>query len=328
MTVTAVIPTWNRIDLLESILTNLGNQARPPEQTIVVDNGSSDASAEFARGQGARVIRFAENRGFAVAVNEGIRKAKTDYVLIVNNDVLLRPDWLRVAMEVAEAGNEPFVCGKLLRPGNNEIDGSFDLVSRAMYAWRCGYGKPDGPRWSERRRIFWAPMTAALFHKRVFERAGFLDERFESYYEDVEFGLRCALQGVQGLYEPRMAATHMSKTTLGKSSRRVYFNTARNQLYIMAAHFPAATLRRLFWPILAGQALSVLAATKQRNLLAAIEGKWAGLQAWRSMRGKFQDDGAKVVEGILTESEREIRALQLETGVDIYWKIYFALTWL
>ena len=325
MTVAAVIPTWNRLDLLRSILANLQAQSRTPDQILVVDNGSTDGSADFAEAQGAAVIRFPENRGFAVAVNEGIRRALTDYVFIVNNDVVLRSDWLQVALRVAETDDAPFICGKLLRPGTSEIDGSFDLVSRAVYAWRCGYGKPDGLAWSQQRRIFWAPMTAALFHRRVFEQVGMLDTRFDSYYEDVEFGVRCALAGLQGIYEPQIIATHLSKTTLGKSSRRVYFNTARNQIYILSRHFPPATLRRLWWPIVAGQTLSLLAAAKQRNFIAALRGKWAGWRAWRSIRGTFAPGAVGALETILTRSEREIKALQQETGYDIYWKLYFAL---
>lgn len=333
MTVTAVIPTWNRADLLDSILNNLGGQTRPPDRICVVDNGSNDGSADLARAHGADVIKFSTNRGFAVAVNEGIAAAPPGWVFIVNNDVVLSRNWLEVALRSTSEMNAPFICGKLLRPQEGressstlrKLDGSFDLPSRAMYAWRCGYGKPDGSVWSERRRIFWAPMTAALYQKNVFDRVGLLDTRFESYYEDVEFGLRCALAGIEGLYEPALHATHGSKTTLGKSSRRVYFYTARNQLFILAKHYPAFTLRRFAWPILIGQFLSLVAAAKQRNLVAGLRGKWAALRAWSSLRGEFTPDRSPRLDAILLRSEREIQELQKITGYNIYWRTYFAL---
>src|SRR5581483_4238689 len=224
--VSAIVPTWNRADLLRSILANLTSQSRVPDQIIVVDNGSTDATQLVARKFGVDLVVFPENRGFAVAVNEGIRRASGDWVLIVNNDVVLEPDWLERLIGTAERENAPFAVGKLLRPNDlSEIDGSWDLVSRAAYAWRCGYGKRDGVIWSTSRRISFAPMTAALFRRSVFERIGVLETRFESYYEDVDFGVRCALAGLHGIYEPAAVALHMSKTTLGRSAARVYYLT-------------------------------------------------------------------------------------------------------
>ncbi len=324
--VSVVIPTWNREDLLRIILENLQNQLRPPEQIIVVDNGSTDNSRDVARQFGADLLAFPENRGFAVAVNEGIKQASGDWIFILNNDVVLQRDWIWQALQTAKDENASFIVGKLLRPnGKAEIDGSWDLISRAAYAWRSGYGKPDGPVWSTRRRVYSAPMTAALFHRGVFDRIGLLETRFESYYEDVDFGIRCALAGVTGVYEPAAVATHMSKTTLGKSSRRVYFLSARNQVLILAKYYSAKTLWRFAWPILIGQLLALLAAAKQRNFWAALRGKWAALKAWRHFRTSTDASSRRRIEAAFSDSEREIQSLQRQVGFDPYWKLYFSL---
>lgn len=319
-TVSAIIPTWNRADLLRSILSNLESQTRKPDEIIVVDNGSTDGTAVVLREFSVVPIVFRENRGFAVAVNEGILKASGDWVLIVNNDVVLEPNWLEVLLSSAERENAAFAVGKLLRPDSQQIDGSFDLISRAAYAWRSGYGKPDGPIWSQRRRIFFAPMTAALFRKAVFDQIGTLDTRFESYYEDVDVGVRCALAGLEGIYDPAAVARHMSKTTLGRSAARVYYLTARNQIFVIARYYSTKTLRRFAWPIFWGQLLSLFAAAKQRNFFAALRGKWTGLRRWHEFRAT--DDRA---EAIFQSSEREILDLQRSAGFDIYWRLYFTL---
>jgi GT2 family glycosyltransferase len=325
-TVSAVIPTWNRVDLLRTILENLQTQSEPPSQIVVVDNGSQDNSCDVARRFGVDLLAFPENRGFAVAVNEGIRHATGDWILIANNDVVLQRDWLAKALRAAREEEALFVVGKLLRPdGEDKIDGSWDLISRAAYAWRSGYGKPDGPVWSARRRVYSAPMTAALFHRSVFDRIGLLETRFESYYEDVDFGIRCALAGVSGVYEPSVVATHMSKTTLGKSSYRVYFLSARNQVLILAKYYSVKTLLRFAWPILVGQCLSLLAAAKQRNFIAALRGKWAALKLWRKFRTTADAMSRRQIEAAFSQSEREIQSLQKQVGFDPYWKLYFSL---
>jgi GT2 family glycosyltransferase len=323
-TVSAIIPTWNRADLLRSLLSNLSAQTRPPDQVITVDNGSTDATPLIAREFRVDLAVFPENRGFATAVNEGIGRAKGDWLLILNNDVVLEPEWLERLLASAEEENASFAAGKLLRTDDVQtLDGSWDLVSRAAYAWRCGYGRPDGAVWSVRRKISLAPMTAALFHRRVFEKIGLLETRFESYYEDVDFGVRCALAGLEGVYEPAAVAMHMGKSTFGRRDSRVMFLTARNQVLLLAKHYPTETLRRFAWPILVGQILAVLASMKQGHLLAAVKGKLDGLRQWSAFRDELKPSGE--IETTVSESELEIRKLQRQIGFDLYWRFYFGL---
>jgi GT2 family glycosyltransferase len=323
--VTAIVPTWNRADLLRSILTNLAAQTRPPDQVIVVDNGSTDATMLVARDFPVDFLAFPENRGFAAAVNEGVRRARGEWLLIVNNDVILEPEWLERLLRSAEEEHAPFAAGKLLRTYELDIlDGSWDLVSRAAYAWRCGYGRQDGEIWSMRRKISFAPMTAALFHRRVFEQIGLLETRFESYYEDVDFGVRCLLAGIEGIYEPAAVAMHTGNATFGKYGYRVMFLTARNQVLLLAKHYPVETLRKFAWPILVGQFLAILAAAKHGHLFTAIRGKWAGLRQWSAFR-ELQRGPVEKLEAVICESEREIRTLQREIGYDIYWRLYLSL---
>ena len=198
--VSAIIPSWNRADLVRNLLPNLSAQTRPPDQVIVIDNGSTDQTAVEAREMGAEVICLGANLGFAAAVNEGLGRATGEWLLILNNDVVLAPDWLEIVLSALEQEGVWFAAGKLLDYNDATIiDGTWDLVSCAAYAWRCGYGRADSPIWSVRKRISFAPMTAAIFHRSVFEQIGLLETRFESYYEDVDFGLRCAIAGLAGV---------------------------------------------------------------------------------------------------------------------------------
>lgn len=324
--VSAIIPSWNRVDLLRTLLPNLSAQGRPPDQILVVDNGSTDQTAVEAREMGAEVVSLGANLGFAAAVNEGIGRATGEWLLILNNDVLLAPDWLEILLAVVEREGVWFAAGKLLdHKDSTVIDGTWDLVSRAAYAWRCGYGRPDAPVWSVQKRISFAPMTAALFHRSVFEQIGLLETRFESYYEDVDFGVRCAIAGLVGIYEPSAVARHMGKATLGKSSYRVMYLTARNQIFLLAKHYPNITLRRYGWAILVGQVLGVVAAAKHGHLIAAIRGKWDGLQRWKTFRAQLVRNPA-ALELALAESELAICNLQRQIGFDPYWRVYFTLT--
>ena len=318
--VTAIVPSHNRRDLLERILPLLRAQSRPPQEILVVDNASTDGSAEAAASLGARVLRMDRNTGFAAAVNRGVRESRTDWLAIVNNDIEPAPDWLEQLLDGAQTHQAWFATGKLLDAARRDvIDGTFDALSRGACAWRCGAGRPDGPLWSQPRSIRFAPLTAALVRRELFERVGPLDEEFESYLEDVEFGLRCALAGYPGLYQPAAVAWHAGSATLGVWHPQKVRRIARNQLLLVARHYPPGCL----WPILVGQALWTLVALRHGALAACLAGKLEGLRLFRAAR---RPADAAAIRRILFESEQEIRHWQRAAGYDLYWRLYFALT--
>lgn len=325
MDVTAVIPNWNGRHLLESLLADLAKQTQPPTEIIVVDNGSSDGSADWANEAGARVIRFPSNLGFARAVNEGVLQAGSEMVAVLNNDIALYPPWIE---QVCSAMEQPgsaylFVTGKMLSSRDPSlIDGSFDALCRGGTAWRCGQGRPDGPLWNEPRDIRFPPFTAVLIRRSHYLTAGGLDESFGSYLEDVEFGLRCASKGHIGRYVPTAVALHAGSSTWGRWNRRTVRYISRNQVLLLARHYPGRTLLRFGWAIAVAQCLWGLVALRHGAGLAWVAGKIEGLRLWASVR---RTDDQKIAP-ILGSSEMLIRDLQQQTGFDWYWRLYFALT--
>src|SRR5580693_9129103 len=257
MSISAIVPVWNGRELLERLLSSLALQTRRAEELLVVDNGSSDGAPELARQRGARVIAMGRNAGFAAAVNRGIRESRAEWIAILNSDVELAPDYFATLAAARAAGANPwFATGKILSAASpGRIDGTFDAVCRGGAAWRIGDGRPDGPPFAEPRRIASAPWTAALFRAELFRRVGLLEERFESYLEDVDFGMRCAAQGIGGIYEPAAVAWHRGSATLGRWHPETVRRIARNQLFLLARHYPAPLLARWIWPILVAQGL-------------------------------------------------------------------------
>lgn len=354
MTATAVIPHWNRRELLETLLRSLGNQTRPFDEVIVADNGSTDGSAQLAGQHGARVIQLGRNLGFAAAVNRGIEAARSEWIAILNNDVTLDAAWLATLTEAAEGEGADFATGKILRSEQASfpdqaafsdqtpvadrtpiVDGAFDEVSRGACACRCGAGKPDSPMWNQARKIRIAPMTAALFRRILFSEIGPLDERFVSYMEDTDFGLRCALAGRGGIYVPSAVAHHRGSATLGAWSYDTVRSISRNQLLLCAKHFRGQPR----WPMVAGQLLWGLLAIRHGRGLAYLTGKISGWRAARMVhwpiagdladrdryQGHYQDHYQERFRAIVEASEKEILGIEQQTGFDTYWRAYFWL---
>jgi len=322
MTAAAVIPHWNRSELLRTLLETLKVQTRPFDEIIVADNGSNDDSVEIAERFGVRVLRLGSNLGFAAAVNRGIASAKSDWVAILNNDVTLAPDWLAQLIESAESQGASFGSGKILNAGNPAmIDGTFDEISRGACAWRCGAGKPDSPLWNTARWVRFVPMTAALFRRDLFAEIGPLDENFVSYLEDIDFGLRCASAGRRGVYQPAAVAWHRGSATLGAWNSDTVRSIAQNQVLLAAKHFRGQPR----WPIVAGQLLWAVLALRHGRGFSYARGKLSGLRFARNIGGKDNIASNNALRQIVDESEQEILTLSQQAGMDWYWRAYFWL---
>jgi GT2 family glycosyltransferase len=318
MTLTAVVPVWNGRHLLARLLDTVDRQTLRADEVIAVDNGSTDGAAELARERGCQVIAMGRNAGFAAAVNRGIEEARSEWIAVLNSDVELAPDYF----EKVTAAGAPFATGKILDARRNGLlDATFDLTCRGGTTWRAGSGRPDGPLFAEARRISSAPWTAAVFRVDVFRKVGLLETSFESYLEDVDFGLRCGSHGVSGRYVPEAVAWHHGSASLGRWHGDTVRRIARNQVWIAARHLPA----RGWWPAIVAQMLWGAVAIRHGRGGAWVRGSVEGLRGFRVARRSFGSIDPDVLDR-LRENERAIYDLQAASAFDSYWKLYFRLT--
>jgi len=319
MTISAVVPVWNGRELVDRLLTSLEAQTLPATELLIVDNGSTDGAPELARQRGARIISMGTNAGFAAAVNRGICEARGEWIAVLNTDVELAPDYFALLTQAKSW----FATGKILvgpQPSTT-IDVTFDAVCRGGTPWRVGNGRPDGPFFDQSREITSPPWTAALFRAELFQRVGTLDESFESYLEDVDFGLRCAANQLSGSYIPSAKAWHLGSATLGRWHADTVRRISRNQLYLIARHFSPQLRRQCLWQIVVAHTLWGGLAVRHGAGFAWLRGKFEGLRSFRSVR-------SQAVPGLLAhlrDNESIIRTAQSRLGFDTYWRLYFFL---
>jgi GT2 family glycosyltransferase len=320
MNISAIVPVWNGEALLAPLLDSLDAQTLPVSELLVIDNGSTDGAPDLARRRGARVIAMGYNAGFAPAVNRGIREATGDRIAVLNSDVVLAPDYL-ARLAASEAW---FATGKILSEGEPHIiDGAFDLVCRGGAAWRAGSGRPDGPVWNGPRAIWSAPWTAALFRAELFRKIGSLEDSFESYLEDVDFGLRCVRYGLGGEYVPSAVAWHRGSAALGRWHPETVRRISRNQVLLLARHYSPGALAANALHIGAAHGLWFLLAIRHGAGLAWLRGRMQGWAAFRRARAASFD---AALPDHLRDNDRLIRQLQSADGFDAYWRAYFLLT--
>ena len=321
--ISVVIPVWNGRDYLQRLLATLAVQTCPAGELIAVDNRSEDDAPELARSAGARVISMGRNAGFAAAVNRGIRESRGEWVAVLNSDVELAPDYFEQLLKTSGW----FATGRILSAADpGTIDATFDATCRGGTTWRVGSGRPDGPLFRTSRVIWSPPWTAALFRAEVFQKVGMLEESFESYLEDVDFGLRCAKAGCRGEYLPDAVARHHGSAARGRWHRETVRMIARNQVLLVARHFPDRQMVGWMGHILIAQLLWGALAFRHGVGIAWCRGKLQGLRLYASVHGKDQCRESGLLKPLLTTYEELIREIQDKTGSDLYWKLYFLLT--
>lgn len=248
--VSVIIPNWNGKNLLKVCLKSLKKQTFKNFETIVIDNGSSDGSIEFVQRffPNIKIITLDKNYGFAKAVNEGIKKAEGDYIILINNDTEVDKYCLEFLIKDADKKREVgFVAAKMLDFYKRDIiDSVGDYIDIVGHANNIGFGEKDGPLFNKAKEIFLATGGGSLFKKIVFEKVGYFDENYFAYMEDVDFCLRAQMQGFRGWYEPKSIIYHVHKATGNRNKAFLEYLQFRNMTMTIIKDFPSSLLWRNF----------------------------------------------------------------------------------
>lgn len=169
--VSVVIPNYNGIKFYRECFLALRRQTLAPDKIIVIDNGSTDGSAEAIESEFPEVtmIRFPENTGFTGAVNEGIRASEgMDYVILLNNDTSAEPDFVKELVRAIGKNENIFSAqAKMLKMDDETLmDDAGDFYCAFGWAFARGKGRPASA-YMRPREIFSSCAGAAIDRKSV-----------------------------------------------------------------------------------------------------------------------------------------------------------------
>jgi GT2 family glycosyltransferase len=236
---------WNRKELLRACLASLARQTGVPFETIVVDNGSSDGSADLAEREfGAQVIRNRENRGFCAANNQGIQAARGEFVALLNNDAEAEPGWLAALERACSQRSDVGMAASkvLIWEDPQRIDKVGHLIFPDGQNRGRGSGALDRGQYDREEEVLWPDGCAALYRKTMLDQIGGFDEDFFAYGDDAELGLRARIAGWKCIYTPDAVVRHHRGSTLGKDSVRRLELIERNRLLLALKLFPWSLL--------------------------------------------------------------------------------------
>ena len=265
MKATIVIPNINGKGWLKDSIESVYAQTEQDFQLIVVDNGSTDESLEQARSYCSRpnftLIENGRNTGFSHAVNQGIARAESEFVVLFNNDAFAEPEWLAELIRAAESDPKIFAVQSLMiRHFDRELaDDAGDYVTWMGFACKTGDGR-RASRYTKQKRIFSACGGAALYRKSILDEIGVFDELFFAYYEDVDLSWRANNFGYRNVYCPTARCRHICGATTGAVRYNPFksIQSGRNSILLPYKNQPLLMLVLNFIPMLLGYLLKVL----------------------------------------------------------------------
>jgi len=281
ISIDVVIVAYNRCELTDSCLRHLATQTID-HRVIVIDNGSTDDTRErlLAEWPDTHLECLEENHGFAEACNLGVAAGSAEIVVLLNNDVDCRPDFLeRLVAPLAQDPQVGAVAALMLQPGEQLIDSAGLAADVTLGSFPRLQGLEIGRARSERPVLAGPAGTAAAYRRSAWEQAGGLDERIFAYMEDFDLALRLRSAGWTSVLAADAVGVHLGSATHRHRSawQRSHGGFGRGYMLRRYGLLRGRTAPRA----LATEAVVVVGDLLISRDLAALRGRLAGWRAGR-----------------------------------------------
>lgn len=282
VTYSVVIVNYNGGSYLQQAVDSLRRQTEQDFEVIIADNASQDGSMDTLDTSGlpaVRLIRNADNLGFALANNEAAKIANGRWLVLLNPDAAAEPDWLAQFGRAAKRfpGCRVFTSAQLSMHDENLMDGAGDAYLAFGVPWRGGFGHPRAEL-PQTGACFSACGAGAMYDRQLFLEAGGFDERFFCYCEDVDLGFRLQLIGEDCIFVREAVIHHANSAISGVGSPFSSYHGTRNRIWTYFKNMP---LPLLLLTLPAHAAISIyliIRAAFLGRLEATFRGTWHGFR--------------------------------------------------
>lgn len=230
-----VIPSYRRADLLELCLRSVTRYAPEETEILVVDDHSeanviSRKAAEFPR---VKCLRLAKRSNFCIAANRGIEATSGEIVELLNDDTQVQENWFAAPLRAFENPRVGAVAPLVLQGPVTEavprIDSAGDEYDRGGFAWKRGHGQRLCDAFQRRRFVFGASASSAFYRRNALKQVGLFPESFGAYFEDVDLSFRLQQAGFAILFEPESRVWHRCGSSYSKHNRKLIEIQSHNE---------------------------------------------------------------------------------------------------
>lgn len=254
MKVSVLILNWNGRDMLRRFLPSVIKYSTHKETEIcVADNGSTDDSTETIRKEfpEVRIIALEKNYGFAEGYNRALQQINSEYVILLNSDVEVTPNWIEPLIDFLDNHTDVAACQPKIRSWHHK---EFFEYAGAAGGFIDRYGYPfcrgrimgtvekDTGQYDSITPVFWATGAALAIHLTDYRNAGGLDGRFFAHMEEIDLCWRLQARGRRIVCVPQSTVYHMGGATLKKENPHKTFLNFRNNLLMLYKNLPEKEL--------------------------------------------------------------------------------------
>jgi len=221
--VSIITPCWNKLEFTKQMMDSIELFTDDwPFELIIIDNGSTDGTKEFITKSNYKMngqyIRNEVNNGFAKANNQGVKVAKGNFLLFLNNDTIVTKGWLSTMMNVfSEEKAVGAVGARLVHPGRGTIQHAGVIEHVSGLPDHIYFNKPmDYPLANIRKPMFAVTGACLLTPKALYEELGGFDEQYWAGWEDMDYCQKIHQAGMNIIYEPKALVYHYESRTDGR----------------------------------------------------------------------------------------------------------------
>jgi GT2 family glycosyltransferase/glycosyltransferase involved in cell wall biosynthesis len=217
--VSIIIPVYNHFEHTYNCLKSISELTdKTTYEVIVVDDCSSDETqTQIKLVSGITYQRQLQNGGFIESCNTGAKMAKGQYLMFLNNDTVVHPNWLDSLLDVFNNYEDTGLVGSKLIYPNNQLQEAGGIIFSDASGWNYGrMGNPDEPWYNHIREVDYCSGASILVPKELFQKLGYFDERYKpAYYEDTDLAFGVRHLGKKVYIQPASVVTHFEGISSG-----------------------------------------------------------------------------------------------------------------
>lgn len=242
--VSIIILNWNGEKFLKECVDSVLKTDYLEKEIIIVDNGSTDISLKIVNSYSNSLLLVAhsQNLGFAAGMNSGIKAAHGEFVVTLNNDLIVEKTWLQRPVEILLSNPQVGIisCRQMVYGKDDIIDLVYTRPSPYLLPVPVGSDLKysEHPEFHVEKEVSGASGASVIYRKTLLEQIGCFDDRFFAYHEESDLQARSRKAGWKCVYVPSAVVYHMGSRSFGKQSRTFHYYHERNRWWYIVKNFP------------------------------------------------------------------------------------------